>query len=1376
MNTTIQVASRKLKFVSMVARGLLWLVAMVWLLFLLGFLALHVVVVPGVERFRPHLEKLASQSLGIPVQIGAITADGSSLIPSFSLTNVVLLDAQQREALRLRRVVIAVSPWSLWHMGFEQLYVDQPELDIRRSADGKIWIAGLNFSQSTTADGRAGDWIFRQPELVIQQGTVRWTDEMRNAPMLELKQVDLMLRTKGRRHELRLDATPPSDWGDRFTLMAEFREPLTALRRSYWESWRGQFYANFSRVDVSQLRNHINFGVDVAKGRGALRFWSTINQGEIENAVADVWLSQVEMTLGAELPTLILPAVKGRLEAQQEAHGFTLSGQNLMLTTRDGLPWNIGNATFSYQAAQADSPERGELSVDQLDLAVLTQIGRRLPFIPAVHTALTNYRPEGVAEQVKMRWDGAWRSPEHYQLEGRLNQFGMMARAEKLVAANTLSGSPVGIKGATIEFKVNEQGGQALLEIKQGALTFPDIFAEPVVPIDFLKGGVAWQVQDEKITLEVTDVEFANADARCKAQAKWQTGDPAKGQTRFPGVLNLTGQLQNANGARVYRYLPLVIAKDVRTYVHDAIAQGHASRVDFRVNGDLQHMPFPRSEQGLFYIAAQLQDVNFAFVPPQLQPRGELPWPVLKQLKGELIFEGVSMEVKAASGALVGKNSSVAAPAVSAKIADFGKSVVRVEADVKDALAQMLGLVAQSPIAAMLDNALTPITATGAAELRLNLELPIAALPRSKVKGTLQLQRNELQLLPEVPKLSQVRGKITFTETGFGLEQVQAQALGGAVEANGHLQIVESSVAKQPESLIKVQGDLTVQALQKEKLPAWSAPLVAKISGSTSYIAQIGVRDGVTEFQLDTDLKGLAIALPAPINKVAEQSWPLRFKKSLVLAEESALKQASKRVFQDKLELNLAQRIVAEYRRDLSGEKPLVLRGRIGVGLSEDDAIFLPKEQTVNAKIQLDYLDVDAWKAIFNSPSVPPVPTENQAVESVAQAYQPKTVALRANKMKLQGRLLHNLVMGVSQHGAILKTNIVADEVDGYLEYRPPQMGRNEGGLYVRMLRLNIPKNEVEKDEDLLGTSSVRTLPALDLVVDNFELSGKKLGRFELIAVNSQDAKESAWQLKKFNIYSPEAEFYATGTWKLPPVKKMVNSSSSSATLRHTAIDFRLILRDAGGLLGRLGMPGVIRAGQGSMEGQVRWIGSPLGFDYPSMQGKIQMNIEKGQFLKADPGLAKLLGVLSLQSLPRRFNLDFRDVFSQGFPFDFVRGDVWVDAGIAKTNNLQMKGVSAAVLMDGEADIAKETQNLRVIVVPEIDAGTASLVATVINPAVGIGTFLAQLFLRGPLIEAATQEFQIKGTWVAPEVTRVKGSEKTGRSSSPSSLSDAIAP
>ena len=141
--------------------------------------------------------------------------------------------------------------------------------------------------------------------------------------------------------------------------------------------------------------------------------------------------------------------------------------------------------------------------------------------------------------------------------------------------------------------------------------------------------------------------------------------------------------------------------------------------------------------------------------------------------------------------------------------------------------------------------------------------------------------------------------------------------------------------------------------------------------------------------------------------------------------------------------------------------------------------------------------------------------------------------------------------------------------------------------------------------------------------------------------------------------------------------------------------------------------------------------------------------------------------------MPRRLTLDFRDVFTEGFAFDFVRGDITIQQGTAATNNLQMKGVNAAVLMEGKADLALVTQDIKVVVIPEINAGTASLVASIINPAIGLGTFLAQMFLRLPLIRAATQEFHIDGTWADPRITKL--SNKVTPADSRSGLPEAKA-
>ena len=191
--------SRRLKVIAALAKGVLWLLLAAWLVLALAWGALHAFIVPRIGELRPELEMRASRALGIEVRIGRIEAVTEGLMPTFELTNVVLLDPAGRPALRLPRILAAVSPRAVLHLGFEQLYIDRPELDVRRDRTGRIIVAGLDFSRRDDDDQGAADWFFSQAEFVIRGGTLRWTDELRRAAPLQLSNVDFIVRNGGRR-------------------------------------------------------------------------------------------------------------------------------------------------------------------------------------------------------------------------------------------------------------------------------------------------------------------------------------------------------------------------------------------------------------------------------------------------------------------------------------------------------------------------------------------------------------------------------------------------------------------------------------------------------------------------------------------------------------------------------------------------------------------------------------------------------------------------------------------------------------------------------------------------------------------------------------------------------------------------------------------------------------------------------------------------------------------------------------------------------------------------------------------------------------------------------------------------------------------------
>lgn len=1344
--------SRLLKFVAGLARWSLGLLLAFWLLLTIAWGALHGWIVPRIGDFRPQLEAHAARALGVPVRIGAISARTEGLIPSIELSDVGLLDGEGRQALRLPRVVVALSPRSLLNAGFEQLYIEAPELDVRRTADGRIHVAGLDFSQTSSDSNAGADWLFSQGEVFIKDGTVRWTDEVRQAPPLALQKVDLLLRNGSWHHHMRLDATPPAEWGERFKVVGLFRAPLLRAGDGNWKHWNGQVFADFAHVDVARLRHHADLGtgVEVAQGRGTLRAWAEVQRGQVVGGTADLALADVHATLSPELPALQMRSMQGRLGGRRLMGGFEFSTEGLQFTTDDGLAWPGGNVRLVHTAAAGRAPAQGELRADRLDLAALAQIASRLPLGDTAHDAIRTYTPRGLVDEVQASWKGALDDLQTYQVRGRVSGFALAGTPPAGTAPAHL-----GLRGATVDLDMTQAGGRATLAITSGALVLPGVFEEPVLPLDRLSANVRWQLEGQRIAVQAEDVQFANADAQGEARASWHTSDDRKvaHASRFPGVLDLTGTLSRANGTRVHRYLPLSIPADARHYVRDSVVAGSASNVQFRVKGDLHHLPFNDPRQGEFRIAARVKDVTYAYVPPALLPAGSLPWPALTELGGELIFDRSSMQVRGASGAFAGR-PALRLSKVEAKIPDLEHTAVSVNADARGPLADLLALMNSSPLGGMTGNALEQATGTGNADFQLRLALPISELEKSKVQGSVTLAGNDLRITPDTPALSRVRGAVQFTESGFALSGVQAQALGGPVRLEGGMRALPAN-APAAESAVQLRatGTATAEGLQQAAQLGMLSVLARRASGSTPYAMALSFRRGVPEVQVTTSLQGLAIALPPPLGKPAESALPVRFETQLARESLTGPPRAGAAAppLLDQLSLDLGPLGSATYVRDLSGAQPRVLRGAIGLGLAADESAPMPL-QGVLANVNQSRIDVDAWEDVLAQATGAAEPAHRPATQAGAQEYLPSTLALRAQELTVQGRTLHNVVVGALRDGANWRANLDAAELNGYVEYRPSGPAEAAGGLvFARLSRVSMPQSDANAVESLLDEQP-GALPALDIMVDDFELRGKRLGRVEMAAQNrGSDGGQREWRLSKFNITSADAAFTASGNWAV------LNPAGASGRTpeRRTVLGFKLDIRDSGDLLARMGMPGVVRRGKGRMEGQIAWIGAPFSPDYRTMTGQINLNVESGQFLKAEPGLAKLLGVLSLQSLPRRLTLDFRDVFSEGFAFDFVRGDVRIEQGVATTNNLQMKGVNAAVLMEGNADIDQETQNLRVVVVPEINALTASLVATAINPVVGLGSFLAQVFLRGPLIEAATQEFRIDGTWSDPRVVRV---------------------
>jgi len=270
--------------------------------------------------------------------------------------------------------------------------------------------------------------------------------------------------------------------------------------------------------------------------------------------------------------------------------------------------------------------------------------------------------------------------------------------------------------------------------------------------------------------------------------------------------------------------------------------------------------------------------------------------------------------------------------------------------------------------------------------------------------------------------------------------------------------------------------------------------------------------------------------------------------------------------------------------------------------------------------------------------------------------------------------------------------------------------------------------------------------PALDIYADNLQVHQTSLGKLELMAV--PDGRD--WRLERLRVTNPDATLNIEGVWQ------------GWMTQPRTMVNVRLDVSDIGKALVRLGYPEGIRRGTAKLEGPLSWSGNPSEIDYPTLSGNFLLEANKGQFVKLDPGIGKLLGVLSLQSLPRRLSLDFRDIFTDGLAFDEIVGTVKISRGVANTDSFRILGPAVRIQMTGDVDLNAETQKLRVKVFPSVSDSLSVAGAFVAGPIAGIAAFVAQKLLKDPLNQMAAYEYSVSGTWADPQVSKIdSGQEKS---------------
>ncbi len=244
---------RNIPFLKPLSRFLAAVSLLVVTVIVVFWATVHIWIVPRIDAWRGDLETMASEALGVRVEIGALEAQDRAWwqSPVWVLREVRILSPEGTPSLQLSRVQVAASLSSLWwRQGFDQLAVDAVHVHVRRSVDNRWWVAGLDVTPKGPSDGKALRWVLDQAEWILRDGQVTWTDELHQRPPVSFSDVDVVIRRQGRQHTASLGLTPPASWGDRWTLEADMRDSAwaSAPDASPWAQWTGSVHWHAPRL------------------------------------------------------------------------------------------------------------------------------------------------------------------------------------------------------------------------------------------------------------------------------------------------------------------------------------------------------------------------------------------------------------------------------------------------------------------------------------------------------------------------------------------------------------------------------------------------------------------------------------------------------------------------------------------------------------------------------------------------------------------------------------------------------------------------------------------------------------------------------------------------------------------------------------------------------------------------------------------------------------------------------------------------------------------------------------------------------------------------------------------------------------------------
>ncbi|NYT61355.1 TIGR02099 family protein [Alcaligenaceae bacterium] len=866
------------------------------------------------------------------------------------------------------------------------------------------------------------------------------------------------------------------------------------------------------------------------------------------------------------------------------------------------------------------------------------------------------------------------------------------------------------------------------LQAKKLDLQDSDVFEYPLNFQQIDAQGTVGNLPGSVLQVQAERVNLLNRDMQASLEGRWQQGGSGPA-----GIIDIHGRFKRAEIAAINEYLPNTVNLEAREWMSKGLVGGQIHDAELTLNGDLEHFPFSDDPfLGNFKVTGKYTGGIIDYLPPQGKALG---WPRLTDMQGTVELQRADLRLQAdtalmqpAAGLAIELNK------VAARIPNIEEnSILSIDGATKGKGESYLALMTHSPLGEMLDGVFNEASADDVWEVPLSLTIPLLHSHNTTVNGAIHFSGSSVRLMPEMPPFTQVKGSLDFTDTGISTKGLKASFLGGPLTLGG-------GAGKGLKGL-QMQGQLSAQALADYV----GLEGMKRLQGVVPYKAVLQRnKEQLFSISLDSNLTGLALDLPAPLGKPASQAMPLHAKwqrhgdgKNMALA------------------VSLGKTVKATMLHNGSQEKGAYFyAAAVGVDQSPDMLA-----EGVNLDIRYPTVNIDDWNRVVTEFSTPADKSSTKRERVLLPGL--KELRLQAAQAQVLGVNLDELTFTARQPQAEhWRVDVSSSQTAGTLFWREAK-GRVAGRVDANFDRLALGSSKGDGQEtdnqatdDSFQIDDDLDIPGVNLRVKNFSLYGHDAGELSVIGVNQERGR--LWRLDELKLASPWASLAGAGLWRL------------RGQDRGLTLDAEAQIKDLGAYFEQIGMKDVMKGGKGTLKGQFQWRNMPWTVSKSDLNGKVVFDLEKGRFSNLNSYSARLLELLSLQSIQRLARLDFNPsgLSKEGFPYDKLRGTLEVKGGLMHTNDYRVVGPVGTIVIGGDVNLINKNLNLQAVVIPNLDVSGAAIAAGIaINPIVGLGAFLTQWLLQGPLAKAMTVEYQISGAWDDPKIKEIATTTVSKKSS-----------